>query len=205
MNELERKKIVEKINNDLEKKENLSLRKEKLKEMSKNPFVQEYLELNKEIEKDEKYISSYKCPVTGIIKDTIEERINREFSKPHFSCSHRILFYTGSYYKVNDSEELLKIFNDDEESQSYVFVYNEYSCLECREKFKIKDWQKFEKDNIVLKRKGEEVNLNFYKSLYYQMLYNNYDFYDAQTAIIDAFNVSELDYFVLNKKHKNNK
>ena len=188
MNELERKKIVEKIKKDLEAKENLCLKKEQLEEMIKNPVVHKYLELNKEIEKTEKYISSYKCSNTGIVMDTVEARINREFSKPHFSCLHRILFYTGTYYKDITSGEVVKFFYDDEKSQSYTFLYNEYSCLECREKYEVKDFEKFEKENIVLKRYGEDVNLNYYKSLYYQMLYNNYDFYDAQTAIIDAFN-----------------
>ena len=55
MNELERKKIVEKIKKDLEAKKNLCLKKEQLEEMIKNPVVHEYLELNKEIEKTEKY------------------------------------------------------------------------------------------------------------------------------------------------------
>lgn len=54
---------------------------------------------------------------------------------------------------------------------NFKFSHNEYICLECGEIKKTKNWFDFEKNNIVI-RNGKIINfINYYRNLYYTLLF----------------------------------
>jgi len=205
MTEAERKKIINEINREIEEKESLTEKYEQLEELTKNPVVNEYLQLLENINIIENNINRYKNPITGILEDSLEKRIERNFNFARSSCSceHKVWFYVGSFYEYRyykywyKDEDYYTRYNDENLIiLNHDFAYNKYICLECGNIVKIKKEKikYFEKTNLILKTEKDFKNINIesdiakYRDLYYQLLYNNYDFTDAQNSIIEKFN-----------------
>jgi len=92
--------------------------------------------------------------------------------------------------------------SEDLSDNIYTFSYNKYICLECREEIMISEmnWKKFEDSNVVLKN-NNYVNIEYYQDLYYQLLYNNYDFTEAQNIVVNEFNKNKKIKVLSNKNN----
>lgn len=191
MTEADRKKVISEIQKELEEKESLSTKYEELKRLTENSIVVKYLQLLEEINRIERDINRYKSPINGSINDSLEKRIRFWFRVGRFSCNHNVWLYAGSYYSyINFKNEMDYMRYDLEDTDSFsTFDHNKYVCLECREEVKIpkSEWERFEDSHLILKTKGH-IDIEHYQDLYYQLLYHNYDFGDAQQAVIDEFN-----------------
>ena len=209
MNEVVRQRVIEKINKGISDRDSLGSKYELLEEMKKNPEVIKYLEMVAEIERIKKEeIERYRSIVSGSVNDSLEERINREFRCLFGVCSHNIWVYEGSYYKyINHKNEtdFYRDFGENCGNSINPFSYNQYTCLECNKKLIVEDYEKFEREHIVLKNPNRKkyINIDYYRGIYYQMLYYNYDLKEAEDLIIKEFNEVELEgkksTFVLKK------
>jgi len=197
MKEEQRKEIINRIQREIKEKESLDSMYKRLNKLTKNPFVVKYLKLLNDINEIEKDIERYKNPINGKIEDSLDKRIERNFrcSVSSHSCDHKVWFYAGSYYRYTNfkyEEDYIMKDSEDLSDSLYDFSYNVYWCLECNKEKKISrfDWKNFEKTHTVLKK--QPVNLaeieNYYKPLYYHLLYHNYDFSDAERIVIDEYN-----------------
>lgn len=196
MTENERKEIIDTIQKEINEKESLSSKYEKLKKLTNDPKVAEYLQLLEEINKIEDDIQKYKSPINGSINDSLEKRIHFWFRVGRCSCDHKVWMYEGSFYEYTNfkNEEDYKRENSEDLSDNiYTFSYNKYICLECREEIKVseEDWKNFENTNLVLKS-PKRIDTEYYQDLYYQLLYNNCDFTNAQNTIVEEFNKSKV-------------
>jgi len=197
MNELERIKIINKINTNIKNKESLKEKYKELEELSKNPNVLQYLQLLQNIKEIEHDLQRYHSIIDGSMNDSLTERIKKEFRCSIFSCDHTIWLYDGSYYLLKDfrheHDDYCKEYSEtDAENKyfNYSFIYNRYVCLECGKKIEIRDWKNFEKHNFVLKNQKDRLGADYYQTLYYQLLYIN-PIEKAQELLIKEFNQSE--------------
>lgn len=196
MNELERIKIVDKINDGIKNKEILNFKREELEKLSKHPIILQYLQLIQDIKLIENDLRYYRNVIDGSMNDSLPERIKKEFSCSTFSCDHTIWLYDGSYYLLKDfrheHDDYCKEYsetNAENKYFNYSFIYNRYVCLECGKKIEIRDWEKFEKTHFVLKNqnKNNPFNVDYYRNFYYQLLYAN-NIEDSQQLLIEEFN-----------------
>ena len=194
MTEQERLAIVERIKKDLELQSLREKTKIKRKELIQNEKVKEYLETEKIIKKLNKELRLLKneqqmielefiWALTGVKKSDI------------FQCNHDIWIYYGSYSLGETPwvELEFQVYNEEADD----FSYNKYMCLECRKLIQVEDWQKFEKEEFVLKNRKEN-NPSKYQNLYYQLLYN-YSVDESQRMVIEEFYKNK----VLTKKKVN--
>ena len=192
MTDIDRKEIINKIQQEIIEKESLSKKYEELKKLSEDPVVEKYLNLLKDINQIESDIERYRNPINGVIDDSLEKRIKFWFRVYHFNCKHDVWIYSGSYYRYTNfknEEDYIRYSREDLSDNLHVFSYNKYICLECREKVEISksEWKKFEDTHLVLKG-NDFTNIEYYQNLYYQLLYDNYTFLDAQQLVIEEFN-----------------
>lgn len=207
MNEVVRQRVIEKINKGISDRDSLGSKYELLEEMKKNPEVIKYLEMVAEIKRINDELDFYKR-LYSVKGDTLENRIDWEFSLARESCSHNIWVYGGSYYKyINHKNEtdFYRDFGENCGSSIHPFSYNQYTCLECNKKMIVEDYEKFEREHIVLKNPNRKkyIDIDYYRGIYYQMLYYNYDLKEAEDLIVKEFNEVELEgkksTFVLKK------
>ena len=194
MIEEERKDIIEGIKKIIEDKKELKNKYLKLKELTKDPIVQQYLKLIDDISNSEKKLEYL---------DSVKKIINWEFSailKRYRKdvrltpCKHKIWLYDGSYFLLEDPlcehDHEIKKFSETPtfEYCELPFMYNRYICLECGKKVETKDWKNFENSHFVLKNQNKENNLGFdyYNNRYYQLLYKN-SIKKSQEIIIKEF------------------
>lgn len=203
MTESDRKKIITKIQKELNEQKTLSSKYKKLNKLKEDPSVVKYLQLLEEISRIENNTKKYKNIIDGSINDSLKERISHWFRICNFSCEHKVWIYNGSFYKYtnykNETDYLRKN-SENLSDQIYDFNYNKYTCLECRKEIKSlkTDWEKFENTNLVLKNENN-IEIEYYQDLYYQLLYHNYDFDKAQQTVVNAFN-KNIKIKILTKK-----
>ena len=115
-------------------------------------------------------------------------------------CSHDIWICTGSHAVEDDprAEHDFKWICEDEEDVH--FSYNEYECLECGEKIESRKWKEFERTHFVLKDRNQ-VNANYYREVYYLLLYTN-SVDVAQQKVIDEFSQNKDRFSCPKKKTK---
>ena len=183
MKEVERQQIIDNINRNMNLENSLVDMFEKLNELSNDPKVVEYLNLLLKVGQTEKEISFNQHK--GI--NSLEDMVKYQFRNTTFSCEHNIWIYKDSVYYVNNSNAL-HFYNEDEEVANGFFGHNEYVCLECGMKLDVKDYRTFEKKHKVLKLDNKQIDIDYYRNLYYQLLYNNYSFEEANKKIIEIFN-----------------
>ena len=191
MTEAERKEVINTIKKEIDESKQLNEKYEKLKKIMEDPNVIEYLHLLDDIKRIKCDIEKYRNPINGSMNDSLERRISYWFRVGRHSCDHKVWLYDGSFYRWTNfegEEDYLKYNSEDLSDNIQTFSYNKYVCLECRKEIKISksDWKNFEKTNIVLKNQ-DCINIKYYQDLYYQLLYHNYDFSDAQHLVIDEF------------------
>ena len=190
MNDNERKEIIKEIKNELNDKKSLCALYKKLKELTNDPSVIEYLQLLENINRIESDIEKYRSPINGSLNDSLNERINFHFRVNRFSCNHDIWLYVGSFYKYINFENEEDFFRYNFEDLNTDFSYNKYICLECGKEVKIskKDWKKFESSHLILKDQNKETKLDtdHYTNKYYQLLYRN-SVKKSQKTIIEEF------------------
>lgn len=210
MNDVVRQKVIEKINKGISDRDSLGSKYELLEEMKKNPEVIKYLDLVDDIKRINDELDFYKR-IYGVKGGSLENRIDWEFSLERGSCSHNIWVYAGSFYKYINHKNETDFYRDFGENYGNCinpFSYNQYTCLECNKKLIVEDYEEFERKHIVLKNPNRRnyIDIDYYRGLYYQMLYYNYDFKEALELIINEFNLVELEgkksTFVLRKIKK---
>lgn len=134
-----------------------------------------------------------------IIEHTFEKLICQDYK-----CHHEIWLYAGSYYESIDprcEHDYLLTYLDENlpvRKGEFEFEYNRYICLECGEKVETKNWDIFEESHFVLKNQNEHINVEYYRSLYYQTLYNK-SVEEARKTIIRAFNIEKAKSKTLKK------
>jgi len=185
MTEEQRIEIVKIIN---DKKQENYLLKERIKELNnrknellKNTLVQEYINLIEEIKM---------CDNLKIDDDSLEKIISEIFwdaTHERKKCSHDIWIYSGSiceyYYELTSSYHYSDCYSEKSEN----FCCNEYDCLTCGERIYESDYEEFEEKNLVLKDYGNlKFSSNYYRKLYYRLLYDN-DIKTAKEKVIDEF------------------
>jgi len=191
----DKEKIITTINKEAEESKTLLEKYEELKKLAHEPIVQKYLYLLNEINRIEMGIEKYRSPVTGQLNDSLANRIHHWFRVGRFTCDHKIWIYAGSFYKHKISNyeiDFSQDISEDNDDNLYEFTYNKYVCLDCRQEIKIpkSDWHNFEKKHLVLKSQSR-IDVQYYQDIYYQLLYNNYDFIEAQNIVINEFNKNE--------------
>jgi len=194
MKEYQRKMIIECILKDIEERNIIKQKRVKLADLEVDPKVVEYLNLIDEIKVLEKKYENY---------DSDEKLINKGFDKTmdnEFKCEHGIWFFRGSNYLSIDflSEHDHSVVEDSEdyptEKGKFVFLHNEYMCLECGTVRKIekKDIRRFEESNYVLRSKKSysRKDSEYYQNLLYQSLYCH-SFEEAFKIVVDTFNKND--------------
>lgn len=187
MEEYQRQKAIEEATKKIKELEQLNDKYDELEKQKQNPAVKAYLKLLKDIsllEEKYKYIQNEE----DIIKDAFFN-----FFKEH-ECTHPIWMYTSSEYinkeifSYNDLGGLLvsELSENCETSDTFVFEYNEYVCLECGKRERIKNWERFEQEHFVLKNQYAFINEPYYINLYYQLLYTK-SVKEAQKLVIEKF------------------
>ena len=182
MKEFERKRIAEKIKEDIEDLEILEKNRKKLEELERNPIITQYHDLLSEVKRLEQKTRLFK---------SLKQIIFWEFTWANVDkvndCPHEIWIFAGSYYCLTDpvSEHNHHIKCDDESNIN--FEYNLYMCLNCRTYVKINDWQSFESTHIILKNRALDKSPHYYANMLYQLLYTN-SIEEAQRKLIEAFN-----------------
>ena len=204
MTENNRKEIINTINKQIQEKEALPTKYEELKKLNTDPKIIKYLELIKEIDKIETELKKYTNSTTKNLDTSTENIINHNFENNNNSCEHNIWIYTGSSYSSKYPNKYLKDYLEELKHgiyKTYKFSHNEYECLECKKRITISkiDWENFENSHFILKI-HDHINIEYYRDLYYQLLYNNYDFEESRQIIIDEFNKNNYTYI---KKIKN--
>ena len=130
MKEYQRKIIIEWILKDIEEGNIIKQKYVKLADLEVVPKVVEYLNLIDEIKALEKKYENY---------DSDEKLINRGFASSmgnKFVCEHGIWFYRDSNYSLinfyGTDERIIEKYSEDYSTgKRFVFLYNEYLCLEC--------------------------------------------------------------------------
>lgn len=120
--------------------------------------------------------------------DLLEEIKNLENQNIEFdSCDHDIWVYEGSYYFLQDLWHGSHYYFKTNSEKNDAFSHNTYICLNCNSKIDIDEWKKFEKTHIVLKNQNKDIDINYYKSLYNQLIliYGNEL---AKEKLIEEFN-----------------
>lgn len=191
MEEFERKGIIDKINKGIEERDSLSAKYEELKKLTENPLVVQYIQLLEDINRIEDDVKSY-SDIYGRINDSLDERIQRGFRHSKYSCNHNVWLYAGSYYKYANcegEEDYARYNSENSDNVLFTFSYNKYVCLECGQSVKISasNWESFENTHTVLKM-NERIDIEYYQSFYFYLLYLNHSFSDAQQLVIDKFN-----------------
>lgn len=188
MKEYERLKVISKIAKNIEDMETLNKESDKLKELEEDPKVKEYINTKKRVsglKTKLKYFKSFDDIVSFEFEFAFHKRLDEDIEP----CSHDIWIYDGSYYSFPDLfEEHPSEFRSNSERYEH-FKYNKYVCLECGEAVKASSFEKFEENNLVLKNQDDKSNLgaNFYRDLYYELLYNN-DVEESKRQVISYFN-----------------
>lgn len=97
MKELERKRIVEKIKEDIESLQILEKHRKKQEELEKDPIIAQYYDLLSEIKRLEQKTKLF---------TSLDQTIFWEFTWANINgrddCSHEIWIYEGSYYCLAD-------------------------------------------------------------------------------------------------------
>lgn len=199
MKEEERLEIIKRVNHSMEEFNEIERCKIELNTLMQDEKIKRYITLKEKI-------LAY-ARKERLFKGELENMINYNFiwslwairrDQSFEPCSHDIWIYTGSYGYWEDprNEHDYEHLCGDENSKD--FYRNEYECLECEEKVKIEDWKSFEKNHFVLKDINQR-NVEHYRELYYQFLYNN-PVDVSQQMIIDEFNKNKSKH--LRKKTK---
>lgn len=176
MTEEERLISLEKIKQMKEKKKECIRLRSELEKLKKDPKINRYLELTKEIESLGNYHKLTEDTMNDVsFSDTIMENNN---------CKHAIWIYLGSYYSVDDYERSYDVKVENENDLRY--EYNKYFCPECNEIFITKDYKKFESENFVLKRYGF-INQYKIRKYYFKLLTTN-KVENANKKLIRDFN-----------------
>ena len=189
MEESERLKLINEITNEFQYFQSLEEKKERLKELENDPKIKEYLSLINDI-KNISYSRSLSPRTYDNFDNFFKKRMKDKLMNT--SCTHDIYIYTGShiltYNKYYD-----EYFDDLVKNEECEFDHNEYMCLECGEKIMTKDWEKFERDNFVLKNYGGEGDnfyyINtwcYYNALYCESLYSMSS-EEAKAKVIETF------------------
>ncbi len=187
MKEEERLEIIKRVNNAMEEFKKIEKYKTELNSLMQDEKVKRYLFLHEQI-------ANYAYN-ENLFKGELEKMIYYEFvwgfkSRLHGqsfdSCNHDIWIYKGSYGYWEDprNEHDCKYLCDDENSKD--FYCNKYECLECGQEVETNDWKSFENNHFVLKDINQR-NVEYYRNMYYQFLYNN-PVDVAQQMVIDEFN-----------------
>lgn len=200
MTEAQRKFINEQISRVINARDtkNQGLRDKcaRLETLKLNPAVIEYLQLTSEVETMKSQSTHYNRTDEEIAKDTFSRVMHNDFK-----CQHPIWVYVSSnYLKKNwfcEHDDEYIYFTEDLYSfikkygmkapqikNSVEFLYNVYFCLECGETIKVKDWKKFEEENIVLKNQEIEIERDKFMELYYQLLYSGNKTIEEAKSII---------------------
>ena len=182
MKELERKRTVEKIKEDIESLQILEKHRKKQEELEKDPIIAQYYDLLSEIKRLEQKTKLF---------TSLDQTIFWEFTWANINgkddCSHEIWIYEGSYYCLTDPwGEHDHYCKCDDESHTD-FEYNIYVCLSCEKFAKVNDWQSFEGTHTVLKSRALDKNPHYYTKMFYQLLYTH-SVEEAQRKLIEAFN-----------------
>lgn len=110
-------------------------------------------------------------------------------------CSHSIWIYFGSYYdaKVFSANKEISILHQVLNEKSPEFEYNEYYCLECGKIIKVKDYQKFENEHLVLKKyKNYRIDeLEKLREYYYGLLTKN-NVEETNKRLVKNFNEGKI-------------
>ena len=181
MNEIERRKIVSTVNTKIKEEEELKSKYRELELLDNNPIVKRYKCLIKEIADTE---AKVKLPEREV---SIGDRMIIEASSTKNSCTHDIWVYYGSYYGSIWDDIKYRYFSEYDDVSMACFLYDKYVCLECGEVINTRNWETFEKRNVVLKTPGEAVDIFRYRNLYFSLLYAN-DCSSAVKKLVDIFN-----------------
>lgn len=198
MKEYQREYAVREIVKKINTKKSLKIKKTQLEELKKNQFVIQYLKLLDEIENLEKTYSNYNS------EEKIIEYVFANLISDDFKCHHEIWLYAGSCYESIDPrcehDHLLTYLDENlpVRKGEFEFEYNRYICLECGEKVETKCWEVFEENHFVLKNQNEDTKVEYYRSLYYQTLYNK-TVEEARETVIRAFNIEKAKSKTLKK------
>lgn len=198
MKEYQRQHAIFEIAKQINEKKSLSAKRSELEKLKKEPTVVKYLNLLEEIQSIQRKYKFY---------NTDEKIIERVFSNLidiDFKCHHEIWLYAGSCYESIDPrcehDHLLTYLDENlpVRKGEFEFEYNRYICLECGEKVETKNWDIFEESHFVLKNQNEHINVEYYRSLYYQTLYNK-SVEEARETVIRAFNIEKAKAKTLKK------
>jgi len=175
MKEIERMMVIHRINKDVKDKEALKDMYEELKVLIENPVVRQYLELLKNIESAEKrqhFFNSVEDMIYLEFVWAFNSRVKAQEIEP---CTHDIWLYEGSYYWYEDPLGGHDDYHICDNENDKDFAHNCYECLECGKSVYEKDWKRFEDTHFVLKNQNHKskFGVNYYRKLYYQLLYNN--------------------------------
>lgn len=218
MKEYQRQKAIEEAKHHLKELEELKEKQTELEKYKENPVVIAYLKLLKDIALlEEKYKFG---------KKTEEEIIRKSFCNvcQQKKCSHPIWIYQASeYIKLYKSDKHIEdeykrieeLFNDyvaklsenyesDEPNFTFEFINNYYICLECGVSAVIFNWEEFEKKHFVLKNQNERINIEYYRNLYYQLLYTK-TVKEAQKIVIEEFEKNKQSSKIKILKKEDNK
>lgn len=202
MTEQERRVIVERVNKSLNTLEMKVARLKRVSELEQDAKVSEYLKLL-----DELKILNYQIQYM----DTKEEIIRTEFyglfgdgknvnpEKEQLECNHEIWIYIGSCCICKEPNVYEKYVEDEYEKE---FKYNKYVCLECGKVVEEKDWQKFEKENYVLKNR-DDLSANKFREMYFKLLLNH-TVKEAQAIVVKNFHENSTTCKLLKLTKQNN-
>ena len=187
MKEKERLEVVKRVNLSMEEFNEIERCKIELNTLMQDEKVKRYITLKEKILAYARNESLFKGELENMIHYNFSWQLLSTWRNKSFRpCSHDIWIYKGSYGYWEDprNEHDCKYLCDDENSKD--FYCNKYECLECGQEVETNDWKSFENNHFVLKDINQR-NVEYYRNMYYQFLYNN-PVDVAQQMVIDEFN-----------------
>lgn len=204
MKEKERLEVVKRVKHSMEEFNEIEKCKIELNALMQDEKVKRYITLKEKILAYAHNENLFKGKLENMIHYNFTWGLRSIIRDQSFGpCSHDIWICTGSHAVEDDprAEHDFKWICEDEEDVH--FSYNEYECLECGEKIESRKWKKFENKHFVLKDRNQR-NVEYYRNLYYQLLYTNpADI--SQQMIIDEFNKTKVKYKHSRKKQSSKK
>ena len=201
MKEKERLEVVKKVNHSMEEFDEIERCKIELNTLMQDEKVKRYITLKEKILAYAHNENLFKGKLENMIHYNFTWGLRSIIRDQSFGpCSHDIWICTGSHAVEDDprAEHDFKWICEDEEDVH--FSYNEYECLECGEKIESRKWKEFERTHFVLKDRNQ-VNANYYREVYYLLLYTN-SVDVAQQKVIDEFSQNKDRFSCPKKKTK---